>query len=144
MRRQTYFAKTGEYTPKWHELSAEGEILGRVSTRIARVLMGKHRPDYTPHVDTGDFVIVTDAEKLVLTGRKAERKMKTRWSGYPGGLHARSYGELMEKHPERLLEDSVRRMLPKGRLGRQMIKKLKVYRGSTHEHQAQKPTPMPI
>jgi len=143
MRRQTYFAKTGEINQKWLEVDAEGEVLGRLAVRIARVLMGKHKPDYTPHVDTGDYVIVVNAEKIVLTGRKAEQRFKSNYSGYPGGLHKRSFGEILERHPERLIEDAVRRMLPKGRLGRQMYQKLKVYVGSDHPHQSQKPEPIP-
>ena len=144
MPRQTYFAKTGEISNDWHQVDAEGEILGRLAVRIARVLMGKHKPEYTPHIDTGDYVVVTNAEKIRVTGRKLEQKFKTSWSGYPGGLKKRSFGEILEKHPERLIEDAVRRMLPKGRLGRQMYKKLKVYKGTDHPHQAQNPDGLPI
>ena len=144
MPRQTYFAKVGDVTPSWHHVDAEGKVLGRISTEIATVLMGKHRPEYTPHVDCGDYVVVTNAEKIVLTGRKAEHKMKLNYSGYPGGLKARSYAEVLSKHPERLIEDSVRRMLPKNRLGRQMLKKLKVYAGTDHPHHAQQPKPLEV
>lgn len=142
MPRQTTFMKSGDITPAWHIADAQGQILGRISTRIATILMGKHRPEYTPHVDCGDFVIVTNAEKIVLTGRKAEQKSVLSYSGYPGGLRARSYGEILEKHPERLIENSVRRMLPKSRLGTAMLKKLKVYSGPDHPHAAQNPTPI--
>ncbi len=144
MPRQTYFAKTGEISNDWHQVDADGEILGRLAVRIARVLMGKHKPEYTPHVDTGDYVIVTNAEKIQMTGRKLEQRFKTSWSGYPGGLRKRSFGEILEKFPERLVEDAVRRMLPKGRLGRQMYKKLKVYSGTEHPHSAQNPSDLPI
>jgi large subunit ribosomal protein L13 len=141
--RQTTFMKAGQLEPKWFHVDAEGERLGRVSVQIATVLMGKHHPEYTPHVDTGDFVVVTNAEKLVLTGRKGEQKLKMRYSKYPGGLKAETYNQVIERKPEFLLEDAVRRMLPKGRLGRRMLTKLKVYRGTDHPHQAQQPTPMP-
>ena len=144
MPRQTYFAKAGDVTPRWHHLDAEGHVLGRIATEIATVLMGKHRPEYTPHVDCGDFIVVTNCEKIVLTGRKAEQKVKTTYSGYPGGLKSRTYADLLERRPERLMEDAVRRMLPKNRLGRQMLKKLKVYRGPKHDHQAQKPEPVEL
>lgn len=141
MRRQTYMAKSGSVQPQWHIADAEGEVLGRFAARISRILMGKHRPEYTPHVDTGDYVIVTNADKVVVTGRKAEQRLKTRFSGYPGGLRVRTLGEEMEKFPERVVEDAIRRMLPKGPLGRQMYRKLKVYRGTEHPHQAQQPKP---
>ena len=143
MRRQTYFAKPGEVEQKWHHVDADGEILGRLASRIAVMLMGKHRPDYTPHVDTGDYVVVTNAEKIVLTGRKKEQRFKTRYSGYPGGLRKEPVSVVLERHPERVVEDAVKRMLPKGRLGRSMFLKLKVYRGSEHPHQAQKPVALP-
>lgn len=144
MPRQTYFAKTGDVTPCWHHIDAESKVLGRMATRIATILMGKHRPEYTPHVDCGDFVVVTNAAKVVMTGRKAEQKMQVHYTGYPGGLKTHSYGEILEKHPERLIENAVRRMLPKNRLGRQMLSKLKVYAGSDHPHQAQSPKALEI
>lgn len=144
MPRQTYFAKPGEIDRMWRHVNADGRILGRMATQIATILMGKHRPEYTPHVDCGDFVVVTNAEKIVLTGRKAEQKMKLRYSGYPGGLKAESYGSLRERRPESLVEDAVRRMLPKSRLGRQMLSKLKVYKGADHPHQAQQPVPLDV
>ena len=139
MPRQTYFAKAGDVTPAWRQVDAEGEILGRLSVRIAMILMGKHRPQYTPHVDCGDYVIVTNAQKIVMTGRKLEQKKKLRFSGYPGGLKAETYGSLLKRRPTVLIEESVRRMLPKSKLGRQMLSKLKVYAGPDHPHQAQQP-----
>ena len=142
--RQTTFAKAGDLEAKWHVVDAEGQRLGRMATEIATVLMGKHRPEYTPHIDTGDFVIITNAEKIELTGNKKAQKIKTSYSGYPGGLKAVTYGELLERRPEFVVEDAVRRMLPKGRLGRAMLKKLKVYRGSEHPHAAQQPAKMEL
>lgn len=144
--RQTTMLKPAdlENSKKWHIVDAEGKVLGRMATEIAVVLMGKHRPDYTPHIDTGDFVIVTNAEKIVLTGRKAEQRIKTSYSGYPGGLRAVTAGHLIETRPEFVVEEAVRRMLPKGRLGRAMLKKLKVYKGTDHPHQAQQPVEMAV
>ena len=137
MPRQTYFAKTGELEKTWHHVDADGKILGRIATEIATILMGKHRPEYTPHVDSGDWVIVTNAQKL-------EQKTLQSFSGYPGGQKVRTYADVMEKHPERLIELAVTRMLPKGRLGRQMGKKLYVYTGADHPHQAQQPMTLEI
>ncbi len=142
MPRQTYFAKAADVTPAWRHVDAEGQVLGRLATRIATVLMGKHQPDYTPHVLGGDFVIVTNAEKIVLTGRKAEQKMKLRYSGYPGGLKAESYASLLKRRPRVVMEDAVRRMLPKNKLGRKMFTNLKVYAGPDHPHHAQQPVPL--
>ncbi len=142
MPRQTYFAKTGDVKPQWRHVDAEGQVLGRLATRIAVVLMGKHRPTYTPHVDGGDYVIVTNAGKIVLTGRKAEQKMRLHYSGYPGGLKAESYGSLLERRPRVVVEQAVRRMLPKTILGRRMFRKLKVYGGPEHPHHAQQPVPL--
>lgn len=139
LRRQTYFAKQGEVEKSWHVIDAEGVSLGRLAVPIATILMGKHRPEYTPHTDTGDFVIVTNASKVGLTGNKASQKLKRHYTGYPGGLKAETYGSVRDRHPEKLVEDAVRRMLPKTRLGRQMLKKLKVYPGTDHPHQAQQP-----
>lgn len=134
LRRQTFTAKAGDVEKQWRIVDASDVPLGRLSTEIATVLMGKHRPEYTPHVDTGDFVIVTNAGKVALTGSKATQKLKLRYTGYPGGQRAETYGSVRERKPERLIEDAVRRMLPKNRLGRQMLKKLKVYRGTEHPH----------
>ncbi len=142
MPRQTYFAKAADVIPAWRHVDAEGQVLGRLATRIATVLMGKHRPDYTPHVLGGDFVIVTNAEKIVLTGHKAQQKMKLRYSGYPGGLKAESYASLLKRRPRVVMEDAVRRMLPKNKLGRRMFTNLKVYAGPDHPHHAQQPVPL--
>lgn len=144
LRRQTWFAKAGDVQQGWHVVDATDLPLGRLAADVAVVLMGKHRPTYTPHTDTGDFVIVTNAGKVGLTGKKAEQKLKLRYSQYPGGLKAESYGQLRERRPEKLIEDAVRRMLPKNRLGRVMLKKLKVYPGAEHPHQAQQPVEMKI
>ncbi len=124
---------------RWHQIDAGGQVLGRLATRIAAILMGKHRPQYTPNVDTGEYVLVTNAAKIVVTGNKLDQKVKTHYSGYPGGLRVETFRQVFDKHPERLIEDAVRRMVPKGRLGRAMMKKLKVYAGAEHPHQAQQP-----
>jgi len=137
-------AKRETTSHDWHLVDADGRILGRMATSIARVLMGKHKPEYTPHVDTGDYVIVTNAEKVRVTGRKKEQRLKTRYTGYSGGLKVRTLGEEMAAHPERVIEEAVRRMLPKGPLGRDMYRKLKVYRGTDHPHHAQQPRPLEI
>ena len=144
MRRETYFAKPGEVEAQWRVIDASGVSLGRLASDVAVVLMGKHRPEYTPHVDCGDYVIVINAGEVGLTGRKAERKLKTRYTGYPGGLKVETFGQVRDRRPEKLVEDAVRRMLPKTRLGRVMIKKLKVYPGSEHPHQAQAPVEMQV
>ena len=144
MPRQTTFAKAGDVTPSWHKVDAQDKSLGRLAARVATILMGKHRPQYTPHVDCGDFVIVTNASHIKLTGRKAEHRKKLRYSGYPGGLRAETYGSLRQRRPEVLVEDAVRRMLPKNRLGRVMLSKLKVYAGTDHPHAAQQPQPLEL
>ena len=141
MRRQTYMAKAGEVEQNWHLVDARDQVLGRMATEIAQVLMGKHRPEYTPHVDTGDYVVVTNARDVKLTGRK---DVRTRYTGYPGGLKVETFGSLRERRPEALVEDAVRRMLPKNRLGRVMLKKLKVYAGEDHPHHAQQPVEMKL
>jgi len=142
MPRQTTFAKTGEYQPAWRHVDADGLVLGRLATKVATTLMGKHRPTYTPHVDCGDFVIITNAAKVVMTGKKAEHRVAKRYSRYPGGLKTESYASLLERRPERVIELAVRRMLPKTKLGRAMFSKLKVYAGPEHPHQAQQPVPL--
>jgi large subunit ribosomal protein L13 len=124
---------------RWVVIDAEGRALGRIATRAASVLRGKHRPDYTPHQDTGDFVVIINAAKLKLTGNKAEDKIYYRHTGYPGGIRTTSAGKLLTSRPERLLEIAVRGMLPKNRLGRRLFTKLKVYRGGEHPHSAQQP-----
>lgn len=139
MPRQTTFVKSSDIKRTWRHVDATDKVLGRLASRIAVLLMGKHRPDYTPHVDCGDCVIVTNAAKVKLTGAKAEQKVKTRYSGYPGGLKVETYQEILDKHPDRIVEDAVLRMLPKTPLGRNMIKKLKVYNGAEHPHTSQQP-----
>ena len=136
---KTYMAKPGEVAAKWHVVDAEDKIVGRLATKIAMILMGKHRPEYTPHVDTGDFVIVVNAEKVRMTGKKWTAKQYDWYTGYPGGYKSLSAEEMREKHPDRIVRDAIRRMLPKNRLGRQMLTKLKVYAGPEHPHQAQQP-----
>ena len=136
---KTYMAKPGEVAQKWYVVDATGLGLGRMATKIATILMGKHRPEYTPHVDTGDFVIIINAEKFKLTGRKAEQKEYDHFTGYPGGRKVISLATMLKKHPERPMTDAIRRMLPKTRLGKTMLTKLKVYAGPTHPHQAQQP-----
>ena len=139
MSSGTSAAVRGAIRREWFVVDATNKVLGRLATRIARVLIGKHRPDYIPYLDTGDFVVVTNAEKVLLTGRKAEQKVYRRHTGYPGGLRSVPARELSAKYPERLIEEAVRGMLPKSRLGRKQLKKLKVYRGPSHPHEAQKP-----
>ncbi|MFK7884837.1 MAG: 50S ribosomal protein L13 [Phycisphaerales bacterium] len=134
LRRQTWVAKKGEVARGWNHIDATDIPLGRLAAEVATVLMGKHRPEYTPHVDTGEFVIVTNASQIKLTGNKSTQSLRMRYSGYPGGLKAQSLGTIREDHPDRLLSEAVRRMLPKNRLGRQMLKKLKVYAGTDHPH----------
>jgi large subunit ribosomal protein L13 len=136
---KTYMAKPGEIVRSWYVIDATNQTLGRLSSEVAAILRGKHKPTYTPHVDTGDFVIVINADKIQLTGNKLDQKKYRRHSGYPGGLKETSYRDLMQKKPEKAVEIAVKGMLPKNRLGAKMIKKLKVYRGDTHPHQAQKP-----
>jgi large subunit ribosomal protein L13 len=142
MRRQTFFAKTGEVPKQWRHVDAEGQPLGRLAVEVATVLMGKHRPEYTPHVDTGDFVIVTNAGKVAMTGNKAQQRLKMRYTEYPGGLKTETYESVRRRKPEKLIEDAVRRMLPKNRLGRQMLTKLKVYPAADHPHVSQNPIPL--
>lgn len=137
--QKTTVARKESVEQGWFLASADGQILGRMATKIAVVLMGKHRPGYTAHVDTGEFVIITDAEKVKLTGNKDQTKEYQRYSYYPGGRNVTSYAEMMEKKPEKIIMDAVRRMLPKNKLGRVMLSKLKVYRGSEHPHAAQQP-----
>ena len=140
---KTYSAKPGEVTQHWFVVDADGQTLGRLATRIATVLRGKHKPQFTPHVDTGDFVIVLNAAKVQLTGRKMEQKLYHRYSGYPGGLRSLSAQHVRDNDPERMIRQAVKGMLPKNRLARQLIKKLKVYPGAEHPHQAQQPAAFP-
>lgn len=136
---RTYVAKREQVERNWYVIDATDKHLGRLAVQIARILIGKHKPTYTPHVDTGDFVVVINAEKIGLTGKKSEQSKIYRYSGYPGGLKARTYGEVLDKHPARLIERVVWGMLPKTKLGRAMYRKLKVYPGATHPHAAQQP-----
>jgi len=136
---KSYVAKTGEVDQKWVLIDAEGQILGRMASKIAMILMGKTKPIYTPHVDTGDFVVVVNAGKIEVSGKKAETKEYQHYTGHPGGQKTVSYAELLEKRPERVIELAVRRMLPKNKLGVKMLKKLKVFGGPEHDHAAQKP-----
>ena len=144
MNRQTTLAKNNEVAQKWYVVDATDQSLGRLSAKLAIVLMGKHKPQYTPHHDVGDFVIVTNADKVKLTGNKPDIKFFQTYSSYPGGQKNFSYKWMMDNKPELLLERSVRRMLPKTKMGRHMLGKLKIFKGTTHPHQAQAPQPLPI
>ena len=135
----TYFPKAGEIVRKWYVVDASQQPLGRVASRVASILMGKENPKYTPFLDTGDHVIVVNAEKVKTTGLKANVKVYHRYTGYPGGLRTEEFSKRLTRKPERIIEDAVQRMLPKNKLGKQMITKLQVYRGDKHPHQAQKP-----
>ena len=136
--------KPGEITRAWHVIDATDVVLGRLAAQTATLLRGKHKTIFAPHVDTGDFVIIVNADKVALTGAKLEQKKSYRHSGYPGGLKAESYEQMLERHPERAVEKAVRGMLPKNSLGRQMLRKLKVYAGENHPHAAQQPVPFEI
>ncbi|HHU52166.1 MAG TPA: 50S ribosomal protein L13 [Firmicutes bacterium] len=138
---KTYLAKTGEVNSNWYVIDANGKTLGRLATTIANILRGKHKPEFTPHVDCGDHVIVINAEKVVLTGKKLDQKKYITHSMYPGGLKETLYRHLMQKKPELVIEEAVKGMLPRTRLGRAQLKKLKVYRGAEHPHAAQQPKP---
>jgi large subunit ribosomal protein L13 len=141
---RTYSPKPADVQRQWYVIDATDVVLGRLASHVATLLRGKHKPIFANHVDTGDFVIVINADKIALTGNKLEQKRAYRHSGYPGGLRSVSYGELMEKRPDKAVEKAVKGMLPKNSLGRKMIKKLKVYAGSDHPHQAQQPVPFQI
>lgn len=141
--KMTPFAKPGEIERKWYHVDADGEVVGRLASRIAVVLKGKHKGQYTPHADTGDFVVVTNAEKVRFTGKKWSDKMYYRYSGFVGGIKENTAAELREKHPEDILRLAVKRMLPNTPLHRKMLTKLKIYAGSEHPHSAQKPAPLP-
>ena len=141
---RTFTPKAADITRQWHVIDASDVVLGRLASQTAILLRGKHKPIFAPHMDTGDFVIVINASKLVMTGAKGTQKMAYRHSGYPGGLSSVSYGELLAKRPDRLVELAVRGMLPHTSLGRQMLKKLKVYGGPDHPHAAQAPVPYQI
>jgi len=141
---KSFLAKNETVQRNWRVVDADGAILGRLAVKVAMALMGKDKPIYTPHVDTGDYIIVVNAEKVRVTGNKADTKEYQRYSGYPGGQKIISYKRVMERHPERVVEMAVKRMLPKNTLGAQMYKKLKVYSGPTHEHAAQQPQKMEL
>jgi len=140
----TYAVKAGEIERRWYVIDAYGKTLGRLSTEVAKILRGKHKPVFSPHLDTGDYVIIINAEKVQLTGNKLAAKRHYHYSGYFGGLSSVTIGEQLEKHPERVLIHAIRGMLPKNRLGRAMLRKLKVYAGDKHPHAAQKPEPLDI
>ena len=137
--RTTFMANENNVERKWYVVDAEGQTLGRLASEVAEILRGKNKPTYTPHVDTGDYVIIVNAEKIHLTGNKLQNKMYYRHSNHPGGLKVRTASEMLEKFPERMLEKAITGMLPKNKLGRKMAKKLFVYRGNDHKHQAQQP-----
>ncbi len=141
---KSYMARPLEVERQWYVVDAEGQTLGRLATEIARILRGKNKPQYTPHVDTGDFVVVVNAEKVVVTGRKAEQKVYYRHTGYPGGLKETSYEVMLERKPTEILRKAVRGMMPKTRLGRQQLRKLKIYAGPEHPHEAQNPQPYEV
>jgi large subunit ribosomal protein L13 len=141
---RTYTPKPGDVQATWHVVDATDVVLGRLASQVATLLRGKHKPTFAPHVDGGDFVIVINADKVALSGNKRETKLAYRHSGYPGGLRSVSYGELLDNNPERAVEKAVRGMLPKNTLGRDQLKKLKVYRGAEHPHAAQQPQPFEI
>jgi large subunit ribosomal protein L13 len=132
-------ARPLEVERKWYVIDAEGKTLGRLASEIARILRGKNKPQYTPHVDVGDFVVVVNAEKVIVTGRKAEQKIYRRHSGYPGGMKETSYGQMMERRPEEIVRKAVYGMMPRTRLARQQMRKLKIYTGPEHPHSAQNP-----
>ena len=141
---RTYTPKPGEITREWFVIDATDIVLGRLASQTAKLLRGKHKPSFAPHVDTGDFVIVINAEKIALSGNKATDKLDQRHSGYPGGLSSKSYGDLRANNPRRMVEKAVKGMLPHNTLGREQLKKLKVYGGAEHPHSAQQPKPFEI
>jgi large subunit ribosomal protein L13 len=141
---RTYTPKPGDITREWHVIDATDVVLGRLASQAATLLRGKHKAMFAPHVDTGDFVIIINADKVALTGAKAQKKLAYRHSGFPGGLKSQPYAELLATHPEKAVEKAVRGMLPKNSIGRQQLTKLKVYAGSEHPHAAQQPKPFEI
>ena len=140
----SYLAKPGELEQAWHVVDATDQVLGRMAARIAMVLQGKHKPTWTPHVDTGDFVIVTNAAAVKVTGAKDQQRTYATYSGHIGGRHEYSYKTMNQLHPEKVIELAVRRMMPKTKMGAKMMSKLKVYKGDSHDHQAQQPKPLEI
>ena len=141
---KTYLAKKSEITADWYCVDAAGQVLGRLASRVARLLMGKHKPIYTPNVDCGDFVVITNASQVRLTGNKAQTKTYERYSYHPGGRKVIPFATMIERHPDRVIRHAVRRMMPKNKLARQMLSKLKVYAGPEHPHAAQKPKPFKL
>ncbi|WP_026415296.1 50S ribosomal protein L13 [Actinomadura oligospora] len=141
---RTYTPKPADVQRQWHVIDATDVVLGRLASQAAQLLRGKHKPIYAPHLDTGDFVIIINADKVALTGNKLQNKRAYRHSGYPGGLRSMSYADLLAKHPEKAVEKAIKGMLPKNTLGRQMLGKVKVYAGPNHPHAAQKPVPFEI
>jgi large subunit ribosomal protein L13 len=141
---RTFTAKTAEIEREWYVVDAEGQTLGRLASRIAPIIKGKHKPIYTPHLDCGDYVIIINADKVRVTGQKMEQKFYYRHSGYPGGIKKISLRDQLATYPERVLQSAVKGMLPKNKLGRRMIKKLKVYAGDSHPHEAQQPKPLEL
>lgn len=141
---KTYTLKPSEMNRNWYLVDAQGRVLGRLASEIAAVLRGKRKPTYSPHLDNGDHVVVINAEKVVVTGKKRQQKLYHRHSGYPGGLRSRTFAQLIASKPERIIRSAVRGMLPHNRLGRQMLKKLRVYAGPEHPHLSQKPQPLEI
>ena len=141
---RTYSPRPGDVERQWHVIDATDVVLGRLAARTATLLRGKHKPTFAPHVDTGDFVIIVNAEKIALTGNKREQKVAYRHSGYPGGLRTVRYSDLLERNPRKAIEKAVKGMLPHNSLGRKMLSKLKVYTGPEHPHEAQRPTPYEI
>lgn len=141
---KTYTAKPADVKRQWFVVDAEGKTLGRLSTEIARRLRGKHKPEYTPHVDTGDYIVVVNAEKVAVTGNKEQDKMYYKHTGYIGNMKSTNLAKLRAEHPERILEQSVKGMMPRGPLGRDMLRKLKIFAGPEHAHQAQQPQPLEI
>jgi large subunit ribosomal protein L13 len=140
----TYFPSEGEIARKWHVVDASGQTLGRLATRVARILSGKENPRFTPFIDTGDHVVIINAEKIRVTGAKAESKVYSRYTGFPGGLKQEQFKKLLDRRPEKIIQGAVEGMLPKSKLGRAMAKKLKVYKGDKHPHQAQKPEALAV
>jgi large subunit ribosomal protein L13 len=141
---KTFSAKSHEVQRDWYVVDATGKVLGRVAVEVARRLRGKHKPEFTPHVDTGDYIVVVNADKLRVTGNKAKNKLYHRHSGYPGGIYSTTFEKLQAKHPERVLQLAVKGMLPKGPLGYAMLRKMKVYAGGEHPHSAQQPKTLEI
>lgn len=141
---KTYTATPADINREWHLVDAKGKVLGRLATEVARRLRGKHKPQYTPHIDTGDYVVVINAKAVRVTGNKAANKIYYRHSGYPGGIKSTTFEKLIRAKPERVIEKAVKGMLPKGPLGREMFRKLRVYAGADHRHEAQQPKPLEI